>query len=193
MFCLLPFSFLVILHFISENAWVPIYFYFSIFTFLFILATFEKNTNIRQAFRLYRGPFLIIEFLFLMGINVYGWRSSGVNHVLIFELDPRKHVTEQHLFEIAGILGVVCALSILGYLYSDALSIPAYINPLSLIILFTLLMLNPLKMFYFEARFWLLRIMVYSFICHFIFDNLKNVNFFLVANGVRSILLCWFC
>jgi len=24
-----------------------------------------------------------------MGINVYGWRSSGVNHVLIFELDPR--------------------------------------------------------------------------------------------------------
>jgi hypothetical protein len=39
--------------------------------------------------RLYRGPFLVILFLFLMGINVYGWRSSGVNHVLIFELDPR--------------------------------------------------------------------------------------------------------
>ncbi|KAE9535948.1 hypothetical protein AGLY_007849 [Aphis glycines] len=125
---------------------------------IFISATFEKNTNIKQAFRLYRGPFLIIEFLFLMGINVYGWRSSGVNHVLIFELDPRKHVTEQHLFEIAGILGVVCALSILGYLYSDALSIPAYINPLSLVILFTLLMINPIKIFYFEARFWLLRI-----------------------------------
>lgn len=125
-----------------------------------ILATFEKNTNIKQAFRLYRGPFLVIEFLFLMGINVYGWRSSGVNHVLIFELDPRKHVTEQNLFEIAGILGVVCALSILGYLYSSALSIPAYINPLSLIILFSLLMINPLKIFYFEARFWLLRIIV---------------------------------
>lgn len=95
-----------------------------------------------------------------MGINVYGWRSSGVNHVLIFELDPRKHVTEQHLFEIAGILGVVCALSVLGYLYSDSLSIPPYINPLSLVFLFTLLLLNPIKMFYFEARFWLLRIMV---------------------------------
>lgn len=95
-----------------------------------------------------------------MGINVYGWRSSGVNHVLIFELDPRKHVTEQHLFEIAGILGVVCALSILGYLYSSALSIPAYINPLSLITLFLLLMINPLKIFYSEARFWLLHILV---------------------------------
>jgi len=104
-----------------------------------------------------------------MGINVYGWRSSGVNHVLIFELDPRKHVTEQHMFEIAGILGVVCALSILGYLYSDALSIPAYINPLSLIILFTLLMINPLKIFYFEARFWLLRVVVSLFYVYLLF------------------------
>jgi len=95
-----------------------------------------------------------------MGINVYGWRSSGVNHVLIFELDPRKHVTEQHLFEMAGILGVVYALSILSYLYSEALSIPAYINPLALMILFTFLMINPLKIFYFEARIWLLRILV---------------------------------
>lgn len=138
---------------------------------LVIAVTFEKNTDIKHAFRLYRGPFLVIEFLFLIGINVYGWRSSGVNHVLIFELDPRKHVTEQHLFEIAGILGVVCALSILGYLYSTVLSIPAYINPLSLIVLFSLLMINPLKMFYFEARFWLLRILVINsfYICVYVY------------------------
>jgi len=136
-----------------------------------------------------------------MGINVYGWRSSGVNHVLIFELDPRKHVTEQHLFEIAGILGVVCALSILGYLYSDALSIPAYINPLSLVILFTLLMINPIKIFYFEARFWLLRIVVSS-LCIYIYiyklfiyfiKYLKCKNYILVANGMCSILLCRIC
>jgi len=28
-------------------------------------------------FRLYRGPLLLVLFIFLMGINVYGWRSSG--------------------------------------------------------------------------------------------------------------------
>ncbi len=28
----------------------------------------------RVVFRLYRGPLLIILFIFLMGINVYGWR-----------------------------------------------------------------------------------------------------------------------
>lgn len=37
----------------------------------------------------------MVQFFFLMGINVYGWRSSGVNHVLIFELDPRNHLSEQ--------------------------------------------------------------------------------------------------
>lgn len=33
----------------------------------------------RSAMRLYRAPFLIIEFLFLWALNVYGWRSCGVN------------------------------------------------------------------------------------------------------------------
>lgn len=28
----------------------------------------------RIVFRLYRGPFLVIMFIFLIGINVYGWR-----------------------------------------------------------------------------------------------------------------------
>lgn len=57
--------------------------------------------NWRIAVRLYRGSLLIILFLFLIGINVYGWRTSGVNHVLIFELDPRNHLSEQHLMEVS--------------------------------------------------------------------------------------------
>lgn len=65
-------------------------------------------------FRLYRGPLLVIQFIFLLGINVYGWRSSGVNHVLIFEMDPRHHLSEQHIMELAAIFGVVWALSVLG-------------------------------------------------------------------------------
>jgi hypothetical protein len=28
----------------------------------------------RIALKLYRGPFLVIIFVFLMGVNVYGWR-----------------------------------------------------------------------------------------------------------------------
>ncbi|XP_063369071.1 solute carrier family 53 member 1 [Cydia amplana] len=114
--------------------------------------------NFKTAFRLYRGPFLLVEFIFLIGINVYGWRSSGVNHVLIFELDPRNHLSEQHLMELAAIFGVVWALSILSFIYSANLSIPPFVNPLALVIIMLAFLVNPLKMFRHEARFWFLRI-----------------------------------
>ncbi|XP_068625485.1 solute carrier family 53 member 1-like [Battus philenor] len=114
--------------------------------------------NFKTAFRLYRGPFLLVEFIFLIGINVYGWRSSGVNHVLIFELDPRNHLSEQHLMELAAIFGVVWALSILSFIYSASLSIPPFVNPLALVIIMIIFLVNPLKVFRHEARFWFLRI-----------------------------------
>lgn len=64
----------------------------------------------RIVFRLYRGTLLIILFMFLIGVNVYGWRTSGVNHVLIFELDPRNHLSEQHLMEASAIRLLYCLL-----------------------------------------------------------------------------------
>jgi len=118
----------------------------------------NSNNDWRVVVRLYRGPFLVILFLFLMGINVYGWRSSGVNHVLIFELDPRNHLSEQHLMELAAIFGVIWTLSVLTFLYSTQLSIPAYANPLSLFIIMAIFILNPTKTFKHDARFWFLRV-----------------------------------
>jgi len=118
----------------------------------------DVRNDWRVVVRLYRGPFLVILFLFLMGINVYGWRSSGVNHVLIFELDPRNHLSEQHLMELAAIFGVIWTLSVLTFLYSTQLSIPAYANPLSLFIIMAIFMLNPTKTFKHDARFWFLRV-----------------------------------
>lgn len=59
-----------------------------------------ENANVWPLVRIYRGGFLLIEFLFLLGINTYGWRQAGVNHVLIFELNPRNNLSHQHLFEV---------------------------------------------------------------------------------------------
>ncbi|XP_042222199.1 xenotropic and polytropic retrovirus receptor 1-like isoform X1 [Homarus americanus] len=115
------------------------------------------NHNLQIVLRLFRAPLLFILFLFLIGINIYGWRSSGVNHVLIFEIDPRNHLTEQHLIEIAAIFGVIWALSVLGFLYADALSIPSYTVPLALLCFMILFLLNPTRTFHHEARFWLLK------------------------------------
>ncbi|CAG7822159.1 unnamed protein product [Allacma fusca] len=124
-------------------------------------AIFHQGTrdDWRIVFRLYRGPLLLVLFIFLMGVNVYGWRSSGVNHVLIFELDPRNHLSEQHLMEMAAIFGVVWTLSVLSFLYSNALSIPPYANPLALVIILVCFMINPTKTFRHEARFWVLSVL----------------------------------
>jgi len=108
--------------------------------------------------RLFRGPFHITLFIFLIGINVHGWRSAGVNHVLIFELNPRSHLSAQALMEIAAIFGVIWAVMVLCFLYSDSLGIPPYIIPLILTTFMMVFLLNPTKSLRHEARFWLMKI-----------------------------------
>lgn len=120
----------------------------------------QSHDDWRLVFRLYRGTFLICLFLFLIGINVYGWKSAGVNHVLIFELDPRDHLSDQHLIEIASIFAVFWSLSVICYLYSDLFSIPAVIHPLILVLGMILFLVNPTATFRRNARFWLIRIFV---------------------------------
>ena len=140
------------------------FFFFNSFQYFFLPAIFHEGSRegLKIAFRLYRGPLLVIQFLFLMGVNVYGWRSSGVNHVLIFELDPRNHLSEQHLMELAAIFGVIWTLSVLSFLYSASLSVPPFVNPLALGVIMAVFVLNPIKVFRHEARFWALRVMVSS-------------------------------
>lgn len=50
--------------------------------------------------RMYRGVFLLVMLIFLVAINTCGWRAAGVNHVLIFELNPRTHLTYQQVLEV---------------------------------------------------------------------------------------------
>ena len=57
----------------------------------------------------------------------------------------RNHLSEQHLFELATIFGVVWTVSILSYIYCSTLNIPPIIMPASLIILMVLFMLNPTR------------------------------------------------
>jgi len=68
----------------------------------FIFSAFftQQEGSWVPALRMYRGMFIVILDIFLLGINTYGWRSSGVNHVLIFEIDPRHHLTHQQLMEV---------------------------------------------------------------------------------------------
>ena len=69
--------------------------------FLCIAAIYtDHESEWHGALHMYRGFFLVFLAMFLVGINTYGWRSCGVNHVLIFELDPRDHLTHQNFLEV---------------------------------------------------------------------------------------------
>ncbi|XP_018335489.1 xenotropic and polytropic retrovirus receptor 1 [Agrilus planipennis] len=158
-----------------------------LFVAVVLSAVFHEGTSesLKTAFVLYRGPLLIIEFLFLIGVNVYGWRSSGVNHVLIFELDPRNHLSEQHLMEMAAIFGVVWTLSLLSFLYSDSLSIPPYVNPLSLTFVMIAFVINPFKVFRYEARFWLIKLCGRMFAAPFFYVGFAD---FWLADQLNSLV-----
>lgn len=146
---------------------------------------FHGTSDWRIASRLFRGPLLIIEFLFLWGVNVYGWRSSGVNHVLIFELDPRNHLSEQHLMEMASIFGVIWTICVLCFLFGDALAIPPYASPIMLYVLMGAFLLNPSKTFRYEARFWTVKVLGRVLFAPFFYVGFAD---FWVADQLNSLV-----
>lgn len=148
-------------------------------------AIFHGNADWRLASRFFRGPLLVIEFLFLWGLNIYGWRSSGVNHVLIFELDPRNHLSEQHLMEMAAIFGVIWTLCVMCFLFSDSLSIPAFASPILLYALMGAFLLNPTKTFRHEARFWTVKVLGRILLAPFFYVGFAD---FWIADQLNSIV-----
>ncbi|XP_053101253.1 xenotropic and polytropic retrovirus receptor 1 isoform X1 [Hemicordylus capensis] len=126
-----------------------------------------EGSDVWPLIRIYRGGFLLIEFLFLLGINTYGWRQAGVNHVLIFELNPRSNLSHQHLFEIAGFLGMLWCLSLLACIYGKHAYFPMQANPLILYGFMLLFLINPTKTFYYKSRFWLLKLLFRVFTAPF--------------------------
>ncbi|XP_053952692.1 xenotropic and polytropic retrovirus receptor 1 [Anastrepha ludens] len=139
----------------------------------------------RVGLRMFRGPLLIIEFLFLWGVNVYGWRSSGVNHVLIFELDPRNHLSEQNIMEVASVFGVIWAICVLCYIYCDSLAIPQYSAAIFLYTTMFAFLLNPTKTFHHEARYWAVRVLSRVVMAPFFFVTFAD---FWLADQLNSIV-----
>ncbi|XP_055376892.1 xenotropic and polytropic retrovirus receptor 1 [Condylostylus longicornis] len=152
-----------------------------------ILSSLFHNigTDIIVSLRLFRGPLLIIEFLFLWGVNVYGWRSSGVNHVLIFELDPRNHLSEQNIMELAAIFGVIWTICVLCFIYHVDLGIPQFSAPLFLYTAMAVFLLNPTKTFRHEARYWTVRVLGRILLAPFFYVTFAD---FWVADQLNSIV-----
>ncbi|GMT19367.1 hypothetical protein PFISCL1PPCAC_10664 [Pristionchus fissidentatus] len=121
----------------------------------------DYNSPKWVAVRLFRGPFLVFLMIFMCGLNMYGWAHAGVNHVLIFEVDPRNHLTYQTVMQIAAFMMMLWGMAVLAHLYAHLLGIPPFLPPLILMIVFAVLIFNPLakpdSLFHRNSRFWLLR------------------------------------
>ena len=116
-----------------------------------------QQLNWQPAVRMYRGMLVVIVMVGLLGVNVHGWHRAGVNHVLIFELDPRHHLTYIDLLKLAAMFGVFWCMSCLAFLFSQDFQLPAFAQPLALAIFVLIFMLNPTRTFHYRARMWLLK------------------------------------
>ena len=119
---------------------------------------YRSNWNIVT--KLYRGPFLCIVLIFLLSINVRGWGTSGVNHKLIFELNPRNHSSHLDIMETAMLLAVMWVVSLLLFLFADFLNFPAFYSHFILMICYLVFFLNPTKTLKYGARQWMLRVIL---------------------------------
>lgn len=114
----------------------------------------------KVAIKLYRSTLLIVLQVVFIGINSYGWSRSGVNHVLIFEIDPRNHLTYQQLLEVGTFLGIFWFLSAIAFLVSAYYQIELYIHPLALVAFLVIFLVNPLPRFNYSSRVWLMNVLV---------------------------------
>ncbi|XP_030079959.1 xenotropic and polytropic retrovirus receptor 1 isoform X1 [Drosophila hydei] len=118
----------------------------------------EEN-KIEAFIRLYRGPFTWVIFNFFMAANVAGWQRAGVNHVLIFEIDPRSHLQPATFLEIACTFGLLWTLSMLGFLFHDLINVnDPFVFPLALTLIMITLLINPLPIMNWPARWWTMRL-----------------------------------
>ena len=109
------------------------------------------------AVRMYRGMLIVIAMVGLLGVNVYGWQNAGVNHVLIFGLDPRHHLTYIDLLKLSALLGGFWCISCIAFLFSQDFDLPEFAHPAAFAIFVFLFMLNPIRIFHFRSRMWLLK------------------------------------
>lgn len=114
----------------------------------------------RTIFRLYRSPLILIIFLFQSGISILIWKHYKINHVLIFELNPRNNLSSQHFFELASIFGIVWSISVICFLYAEDLDISPSLCPLVIVMLAVSYLFNPTATCHYRARFWLLKVIV---------------------------------
>uniref|UniRef100_A0A915J450 Xenotropic and polytropic retrovirus receptor 1 n=1 Tax=Romanomermis culicivorax TaxID=13658 RepID=A0A915J450_ROMCU len=164
----------------------------SLCLFLLLFHVFNRDISDEPKWlivRLFRGHFLVFFNIFLISINVFGWQTNGINHILIFEIDPREHLTYQGLMEISFMLLTLWAVCALGYVSSRQTSVPATFFPLSLTIISLSWLVFPLPIFNRPSRWWFVKRLFY--VCSPPFHFVAFADFWLAdqMNSLTTVFL----
>ncbi|XP_030555501.1 xenotropic and polytropic retrovirus receptor 1 homolog [Drosophila novamexicana] len=157
-----------------------------IISFIFLNNQAELVTAFSQ---MYRGQFFWVLSSFYLAINVYVWQNVGINHVLIFDVDLRNQISPASFLEVASGLGYLCTISMLLFLHHNEFDVvvPYHFPLISLVVPF-LLLINPIRIFNYPARMWLIRC-----IGRVVSAPFFHVTFaeFWLADQLNSLVLCF--
>ncbi|XP_023160648.2 xenotropic and polytropic retrovirus receptor 1 homolog isoform X2 [Drosophila hydei] len=108
--------------------------------------------------RMFRGSFSLMLYGFSLVGNVYVWQSVGINHVLIFDLNPRHQTVSIKLLSTASFFGYACVLAMLLFIHHKEFGVkdPLYF-PLIGLVLPLVILLNPVHVMNFPARMGILK------------------------------------
>lgn len=114
----------------------------------------RKSIDWQISIILYRSSLVFIIHLILIGINIIGWSSYGINHVLIFELDPRSHITHEEILEGASLLSFIWIVSFITFILCEYHRVESHWQPIIFIFAIIFLLINPLHIMHRSARYW---------------------------------------
>ncbi|KAG9017993.1 hypothetical protein FRB90_012718 [Tulasnella sp. 427] len=112
----------------------------------------------RALLEVYSALAIPVVFSVLIGLNMIAWGRKRLNYVFIFELDLRTVIDPREYFEIPSFLFMT-----LSYAYMLSFSrifephIASTVWPVAWLVLFGVVMFDPLPFMHNHSRFWLLR------------------------------------
>nr|VZH94614.1 unnamed protein product [Spirometra erinaceieuropaei] len=118
----------------------------------------EQQSFSWPAFTIFRTTLLVTYYTCLLAVNLYGWQSSGVNHVLVFEIDPRSHMDHFQMLEFGLLLADLWGAFVIMYIFSPHIGVPQFAPPFVLVVLMFAYLLSPLPFLHYKARRWVLKI-----------------------------------
>lgn len=114
-------------------------------------------------FNIFSGLTILSFYIMGFGLNLFGWGRASVNHVLIFEIDPRDYVNYIQCIASGFQLMLITLIGVLFYLIfsTDALaltiiSISAFAGSLLLIVL-------PIILFPVTSKLWTFKRILFNF------------------------------